>query len=321
MSTIPGITTRITSAGIPVMRFHYSSDPMRRPGTLVGDRWLKEASLGYPGGTISPRWRKEQEIDYTAMSGTKLFPLWEDWKQNGKIVIPFFEPHGYKLFATYDHGWINPACYLIHGVDCDGNIVTFWEFYAKEVPAHAIADIILGKDVRLLGGRSFSGNPFAGKEAFKIADPQIWAEDQPQLDGPNKATADLFRKCGVHFQKGERGADLTVAEWLTGHFWRDPLAPKYRICNTCPKLIWELGQQRFKDFSAQVLQNKDPSEQLIDKDNHAWDSLKMGLKRFPPPNQKPKPKQPINSFQWWRTQNKRAHDGLPVGTFTIQRET
>ncbi len=130
----PGLTTRITSSTIPVLRLHYSSDPRKRPGTPEGDAWLISAVQGYPGGLKSPRWRKEQEIDYGALGGTRLFPEWEQWIGMGKIVIPPFEPEGYKLYGSFDHGWRNPACYHVHAINGDGNIVSVYEIYGSHIP-------------------------------------------------------------------------------------------------------------------------------------------------------------------------------------------
>ena len=145
----------------------------------------------------------------------------------------------------------------------------------------------------------------------------MWAEDVPQNDGPNKSTTDIFRKCKVFFEAGERGGDTTVAEWLVGHFWKDPMSPLYRITDNCRKLIWEIGQQRFKQISEKVAVNRDQPEQLVDKDNHAWDALKMFLKDFPPALAKQKQVAPPNSLAWWKKQMQRQARGLTVGSYRI----
>lgn len=312
---ISGLTTKITSAGIPVVRCHYSTDPKKRAGTPEGDIWLAQELLGYPGGIKSPRWRKEMEIEYGALGGTRLFPEWEQWANNGKIVIAPFEPFGYHLYGSYDHGWRNPACYLVHGINSDGLIATFYEFYGDHVPLQKISELIHGKDITLADGRRFRGNPFAEKEIFKIADPSIWAEDQPMVDNTNKSIAELFRRSGVYFSKGERGGDAMVAEWLYGHYWKDPLNPLYRITTACPKLIWELGQQRHKEYSPQVALHRNQPEELIDKDNHAWDSAKMFFQKFPPKPQASKALHKPNTFQWWRKMA--AKEGFGTRTFRI----
>lgn len=323
---IPGLKTRVTSSGVPVLRLHYSADPQKRPGTAVGDLWLKAASSGYPGGTKSPRWRKEQEIDYGALGGTRLFPEWEQWISRGNIVVPPFDPVGYRFYGSFDHGWRNPACYLVHAINSDGFIVTCFELYDSHVPYAYIAEVIKGKSVTVpvLGccdkhdrPRYFEGNPFGGKEVWKRADPSMWAKDQPQNDRTNKSMADLYGKEGVHFQQAERGTDTTVAEWLLGHYWAKPENPLYRIFSSCHKLIWELGQQRHKDLSAQVALNREQPEELVDKDNHGWDSLKYFLQKFPPkPEKQALPKLP-GSFNWWRDTARRSSDGRAVGSYRV----
>ena len=324
---IPGLSERLTTGGLPVLRLHYSASDGKRPGTVAGDQWLAEACEGYAGGINSPRWRKEMEIDYGALSGTKLFPMWATWKENGRIVLPPFDPLGYTLYGSYDHGWRHPSCYLVHGMSPDGDLVTLWEFWAAHVPYQLIAKVIKGEPVRVPAcgagchpeAREFQGNPYAGRERWRVADPSIWAEDKPQSDGTMKSTARLFRGEQVFFIPGEAGGDITVAEWLIGHYWRDPSIPLYRITTACPKLIWELGQQRHRDVSDAVAMHRAQPEELVDKDNDAFDSLKYFLLKFPPTPRLAKADQKACSFAWWRKVAKEHHPGQPVPSY--QRQT
>lgn len=314
---IPGFTARITSTGIAVRRVHYSADSRKRPGTIEGDAWVKEESRAYPLGMDDPRWQKEMEIKYGALGGSFLFPRWDLWKTTAQIIIPPFDPVGYSLYASYDHGYNSPSAFLVHGINQDGIITTLWEFYADHVPAHAIAEIIRGRNTRLEDGRWFLGNPFAGREGYIIADPSIWAEDNPQHNGPNKSTAAIFRDCGVSMIEGERGADITVANWLTGHFWKNVQTPLYRITSNCTKLIWELGHLRHKEFSATVAMGRNNPEDLVDKDNHAWDALKYFLRRFPPtPKEKAAERTP-NTFIWWKKSIQRQIEAGRRPTFKV----
>jgi len=324
----PGISERITKSGLPVLRLHYSADPDKRPGTPVGDAWLAQATQGYPGGTRSPRWMKEMEIDFGALGGTKLIPGWDELKANGRIVIPPITPIGFKLYGSYDHGWRHKATYLVHGINSDGKKFTLWEFWASHVSYQYIARIIKGETVRVPppgcschpNVRTFPGNPYAGQEAYKVADRSLWADDEPQNDGTMKSMAKLFAREGVFFQKAEAGGDTTFAEWLTGFYWRDPLNPLYCITTACPGLIWEIGQQRHKDVSDKVALNKHQPEELVDKDNDAWDACKYWHLKFPPRPMQSEAAQKPNSFQWWREQSKRASAGEPTATFSMQRE-
>lgn len=323
-----GLQERLTTGGVPVLRLHYSADTKKRPGTEAGDAWLAQATQGYPGGTQSPRWRKEYEIDYGAISGTKLIPLWEQWKGNGRIVIPPFDPKGYRLYGSYDHGWRHPAAYHVHGINGDGQVVTLFEFFDSHVPYHIVARIIKGETVRApptgctckghQQTRTFLGNPYAGQELVKWADPSMWAEDQLQSDGANKSMAHLFSQAGVHFLEGQRGGDTTMAEWLLGHYWADPSNPTYRLTTACPALIREIGLQRHKDVSEKVALNRAQPEALVDKDNDAWDSLKQFLMQFPPTPQTAQPAKKACTFEWWAQASRRVSDGEPMPTF--QRE-
>ena len=315
LGMIEAFSMRRTPGGLPVFRVGYQSDPDKRPGTPKGDVWLKRVTSKYPKGLMDPRFRKEYCFDYGAMGGTRLFPLWDEWKRH--IVIRPFVPVEYKLYGAYDHGWRNPASYTVYGIDGDGIIVALWEFYASNVGVPNIAKIILGETVVLPDGRTFDGNPYAGKESWRIADPQLWAEDQPMSDGTNKSVATLFRRYNVMFTKGERGGDTMVAEWLHGHFWADLEHPLLKITTNCPKLIWEMGQQRFRQISAKTAINADQPEALIDKDNHAWDALKMLLKKFPPRMREAKlPRQP-NTFNWWRKRSNPGRASMARNTFRI----
>src|SRR5919106_3943135 len=105
------------------------------------------------------------------------------------------------------------------------------------------------------GRVKFPGCPYAGLFGPPIADPQLWAEDQPVSDNTNKSIAWLFQRHGVTLMKGVRGGDSTVAEWLLGDLWADPTRPTYRIVKSCRWLIWELGQLRYKALSAHVAQH------------------------------------------------------------------
>ena len=320
---IPGFSSRITSTGIGVLRYHYSADSNKRPGTLNGDAWITEEARVYPMGQDDPRWKKEMEIQYGALGGQHLFPRWDRWKNGmdgAAIVVPSYEAQGTRLYGSYDHGWHNPSAFHLHSVDGDGVITTIWELYGAQIPAHQIATIIKGRDGFDQNGKRYAGCPYPYDSIYWIvADPSIWNEDKPQFEGPNKSTAAIFREMGVHMIPGERGGDITVANWLHGWYWKDPGHPRYRICDNCPKLIWEIGQQRRKEFSAAVAMNRSQPEELVDKDNHAWDDLKYLLKKHPPPATFTKPETKPNTFAWWRKNANRDKnsDTMTRSTFRI----
>ncbi|HYE93736.1 MAG TPA: hypothetical protein VEA38_22075 [Terriglobales bacterium] len=323
-TNIPGLSYAIVSGTIPLLRIHYSADPAKRPGTVEGDAWREQAAKRYPGGVSSARWRKEMEIEYRALGGTKAIPQWETWKTGPIVVQRINGAEHMRLYGSYDHGWDNPAAFHVHGINSEGKKFTLWEFYADRVPLSFIARMMKGEkimlptraDARIDPDRVvWEGNPYAGKLQFIVADPSLWAEDQPMKDEPNKSLAELFEREGVWLEKGERGGDQMVLSWLLGELWADPNDPKYIITAQCPWLIWELGEQRFKQHSAQVALNQNAPDVLVDKNNHAWDGLKMWLKRFPPAAPTPKPAATPGNFAWWRRAAIKSRLGQPVGTY------
>jgi hypothetical protein len=277
------LTLRVTSGNLTVCRLHYAADETKNPANSAGRRWLPGALAGYQNGLSDPRWLKEMEIQYGAGGGQKVFPDWQKWLRNSNIFIDGgIDLTNAKLYGSYDHGYASPACYLVHAVWPGDKRATIWEFYDEQVEVPMIAQIIKGHDaVSSKTGKKYKGNPYAGREIMKICDPEIMRDNQVMARGPNKSVAYLFRQNGVNFVPGLKGDDGTVASWLTGNLWLDPMLPGYQIHRCCKNLIWELSMLQRVAHSPHVSKYKNQPEQLVDKDNHAWDALKYWLRKFP----------------------------------------
>jgi hypothetical protein len=55
----------------------------------------------------------------------------------------------------------------------------------------------------------------------------------------------------------------------------------------CPNLLWELMRTRREQLTASQLMRKNPTEAIVDKDNHLRDALKYILLSLPSPSEKP----------------------------------
>src|SRR6185436_9865161 len=130
-----------------------------------------------------------------------------------------------------------------------------------------------------------------------------------------KSVAYLFEQNGVYFEPGNHGGDTTVIEWILGYLWRDLDNPLWQITTDCPKLLWEMSKLRHRELSARVALNKDQPEALVDKDNHAWDGIKMFFQKFPPTPQEQQAAKAPGTFEWWRKQAKSASEGNLAGTY------
>ena len=290
------LTNRITSGGINVVRLHYAADPDKDPSTPDGAEWVQSQLQGYPGGFENAAWRKEMEIMYSAGGGELVFRKFSDWRVSSNIFIEE-DPDisGAKLYGSYDHGWTNPACYLVHAVYPGGLKRTLWECHGPEIPVPNMAAVIRGEDTITPKGVALKGNPYAGKEVFMVADPEIERRNQVMYQGGNKSIAKMFADCGVYFQMGKRGDDMSVINYMLGTLWEDPMFPLYQICRNCKYLIWELGG--LKHPKIEHLKNQ--KEAIVDRDNHAFDALKYFLSRFPVVNRPVKKKEAVATFDWW----------------------
>jgi len=65
---------------------------------------------------------------------------------------------------------------------------------------------------------------------------------------------------------------------------QDIAKPDYGIVNGgCPNLPWELRRARREELSATQLARKNPTEKIVDKDNHLRDCLKYLVLTLPEP--------------------------------------
>lgn len=300
-----GLTTRIAPSGLFVCRLHYSADPGKNPMTPRGAAWLNRTVRSYPGGVEGPAWRKEMEIEYSAGGGEFVFRNLRRWRSESRIFVPIHDIDLTRatIWASYDHGFTNPCCYLVHAVyprEDDVWYASIWEFYAAGLNVPDIAKVIKGESIILPDGRHFEGNPYANKEVLKICDPAIDGRNQVNSAGETKKLIDLFGNEGVYFTKGERGDDVTVADYMLGVLWADPWHPKYQIATCCENFIWELSRLQHKVHkSAAMITEKNAPEGLVDRDNHAWDAWKYFIKRFPMGYVKRKDDVQGGSYAWW----------------------
>ena len=69
---------------------------------------------------------------------------------------------------------------------------------------------------------------------------------------------------------------------------REITRPIYGVHNDgCPNLLWELRRARREELSATQLLTKNPTEKIVDRDNHLRDPLKYLCLALPTPTDKP----------------------------------
>jgi hypothetical protein len=124
-------------------------------------------------------------------------------------------------------------------------------------------------------------------------------------DGTFKAIATLFAEEGIgNLAQAPETNELLGMERILEHWTnldqREPTLkivcpkrlqsiekPEYGIVNGgCPNLLWELRRARRRELTATQLANRNPTEKIVDKDNHLRDCLKYLVLTQPSPAQK-----------------------------------
>jgi hypothetical protein len=291
-----GLQIKRTAHRILVTRVHYSAHPERDPETHP--EWKKQERQTY---TSQAAWDREQEIIDEAGGGELVFAetLTTYWN---KIVItaPEWKPDPcWRIEAGFDHGKTNPTALLRAYVDHEGTIIFCGEYYVpgREVWQHA-PEIRQMEDIR--------------KIRVAYADPTIFDATMQQSNQPTqpgkaaeraKSINELYVEQGIELFSpfyGDR-SDISFAQRLHMHWSnldkREPTVkivcrnyaekPQLGLWNwDCPNLLWELMRRRRMRLSAQQLLNRNVSEALVAKDEHACDCMKYVLMSHPEPTVK-----------------------------------
>jgi hypothetical protein len=278
-----GLSFRRTASGVMVARLHYSADPERDSG------WVEQERRKY---SSQAAWDREQEIIHEAGGGELLFAEILN-RHAEKIIIrdPGFQvPPHWKRIAGFDHGKTNPTAALVTAIDNDGTIYCLAEYYQPGLTPWQHMD-------------GLSALPGFLQASRIVADPSIFYKNQAQADGDFKSIADLYQEAGLSgMWEGENG-ELAGMERIFEH-WRDldHREPTLKIVcpydysrkrfglfsRGCPNLLWELMRTRREQLSASQLMRRNPTEAIVDKDNHLRDALKYILLSLPRPADTPK---------------------------------
>lgn len=291
MTQLPkGMSTRKTRQGVEVVRIHYSADPERGPD------WAARERKNY---SSQGAWDREQEIIHEAGGGERLFAQILEQHADKILIDPYapleerFQPSPHwRIIGGFDHGKANPTAALVAAVDFDGVIYILGEYYQPGLSAHQHAPTLMEM------------NGFTRAEVF--ADPSIFYKTNQQADGKFKAISELYGESGIsNLQPAPENAELLGMERILAHWQgiedgveptlkivcprgqRDIQRPVYGLHNDgCPNLLWELRRTRREELSATQLVSKNPTEKIVDKDNHLRDALKYLVLSLPEPTKK-----------------------------------
>lgn len=219
----------------------------------------------------------------------------------GDLVFPEFQPRypyviemddwmprgpGWTIYASMDYGYANPTAWLWTAVNEDGSVVTFKMLYAKSVTVNEWAQLVHSMNKSIA---SELGLPAGWRPAAYVGDPSIAATSaltgvtgttiQQEyamrgipigVDGIVKARSGNQNLGLQKMHAYLRPRPAQMRSRATGQFGE----PWWQITRNCTPLIDEMRRARKPKQTLKAKDEKNPSEQIRDKDNHAIDAIK-----------------------------------------------
>lgn len=177
------------------------------------------------------------------------------------VIPPLDEvPTNWELYASLDHGFNNPTAWLWHGVDGDGNVVTFAEHYESEMIVEDHAE-----QVKLIN-KSIGRDP-----GIYVGDPAI-AQRQAVTGTSIQAE---YAQHGIYVTLGSNEvlAGINKINAYLSYDLKTGKQPRWHITESCPNLIREIQKYRWKTWANKKSERQNNKFDVPHKkDDHACDS-------------------------------------------------
>lgn len=270
--------------GFTVAVCHYTADPKKRT-----EEWYKKDSAGMRQDQID----RELEIDFSSRAGQKAFGylLENPGKWQIENIALNSVPKHWRIIASLDYGTTSPTALYLWGVDEQMRFYCLFEFY-KPSSAREIASVIKGEHEQ-----PRYQHPLWKRIEKVIADPSIFKNDQnkPEME-EMQSVADLIRDYGIpHLYKGtnNRAAGLDRVHDMLRHLPNDPTAEPYLFfCKRAVNMWRELTNIVYEELPPHLLATKNQKEDVVAKDDHAYDSLRYSLMSMAAPSGEPEKAKP-----------------------------
>lgn len=318
VETCTGVRERMLDTGFSHMRIHYSADPEK------DDVWMRQLSAKY-GGVDSPKWRREFEIDYTAVQGQRVYPMFCNIHCEHKTL-----GRSWAIYRVLDHGIRHPTVCLWVAVNYRGDRHVYREYYmtnrtiahnCQEILRRTPDDEVVIRDI--IDPATRQRIPLSIKDKSPVSVISLY-----NSNGLNCMPADNSR---VGYDKVRDGllsalARKAVREGMVDEdsrfakdYFRDAelSAGELAAMANKPALTFEpevrrcfieMRNMRFKDLTGDVTQKAAP-EEMMDKDDDGPDCVRYAMQSKLP--YRYVAKQPQRGSALWDIQQKRLNGANP----------
>lgn len=265
-----GVSKRTTKLGFHVLRLHYTADPDKDPSTEKGRKWYEEARKGMS----DQRWRQEHELDYGALGGQLVFPIFDE---SIHVVQPkpwALKPELVTIWLGADPHPRTPHAFLWLAIDKDGEMAVVNSWWADRDDEHPL----LVKDYAAELKRIHKDLPGLKprREVMDVAGANFNADEEHNY-------FQAYQKEGIYFQPAKRNRDLSGYDLIAAALTPRPVEidgkvvqlPRLTIWDGCgdnAKLVWQLKNLRYREWKGNVT-DKDAPEEPMQKERHLIDCL------------------------------------------------
>jgi hypothetical protein len=265
-----GISFRTTSLGFRVCRLHYSCDPEKDPATEQGKVWYAEARKGM----AEARWRQEFELDYGALSGQLVFPMFEETIHVVADQFPI-DSKGSTVWMACDPHPRTAHAFLWLAVNKEGEMAVVWSWWPEERhEREALTTKDYAKDLKKIDESSLGLKPYY--ELMDVAGRSFNATEELSY-------FDAYKNEGRYFYPAKKNRDLSgydlinealkPQEYTVGNRTEEwPRLTIWKGCGDNEVLVHQLKSLRYKEWKGNVT-DKDAPEEPQQKERHLIDCL------------------------------------------------
>lgn len=283
------LTWKNPKNGFLVAAIHYTSDPRKRT-----EEWLKEETKLLQPHQIE----REYEIDFASRAGKKAFGyLLENPK---RFRVPDFDlaelgkkgtfkGKTYRIIAALDYGSTNPTSIHFYAIDNRRRMTSVYEFY-KPSNAREIAKVLQGKhpDPKYR-------HPLWERCERVVVDGAIFNKNQEDQNQEGmRSIGDLLEDNDIHTMERATKDRLAGLDRLHDMFAPSELdgLPSLYFCYRCVEQWKEFTSLVYAETPAHQLLNKNAKEDIVEKDDHAYDETRYAVMSIQAPSSDPEPPQP-----------------------------
>lgn len=273
----PGIVSwKNRKNGFMVAAVHYTADPDKR-----SQEWFQESTKLFRPDQIE----REFEIDFQSRAGQRVFGYLSQNPKRWRIPnIDLYKllKTNWRIIAALDYGSTNPTSIHFYAIDQYRRFYSVFEYYEPS-NSRKIAAV-------LKGVHPGYEHPLWRRCERVVVDGAIFNKNQDNEKGEgHQSIGDLIQEQSIYIMERATKDRIAGLERI-----KDMLAPSAHdgrpslfICERCENQWNELLGMVYDELPPHLLLNKNQKEDVVAKNDHAYDELRYALMAIQAPSSEP----------------------------------